>query len=454
MTHRDIKGYYKILGISPNAPFSAIKAAYRKLALELHPDKNIGKDTTAQFQALQQAYDVLSDQKKREQYDAESSIPVTATSPEGDTPQTLDPIVCSVCKNVTAQPRFRVFYYVISYVLGATKDLYHGIYCSNCEIKVALKSTMITLLMGWWSFPGFFWTLHSLFHNLSGGLFYEQNARLQGYQAWYFTVNGRFSLGRACAIEGLRLTENGLRNAKQFGFIRASYRKTADELNALKNTLESFIGSLPTGTEIVHLKPTDGFLCKRLLYQAILLLTVAGVLSEEVYRHDQNEKKIERLRLERQGIERVEAEAIAAREREALKRLEQPLPQTGVFRMANQRSYNKDNAPPLLIENAPYDHTLMKLIRISDGAEVMSIFVRASESVEVYVPVGIYKAKLASGQTWYGDAVRFGPSTKYAALEGIIEFKIEGTQLMGHSLTLTRIAQGNLREHPLRASDF
>ena len=67
MNHRDIKGYYKLLGVSPNAPFSAIKAAYRKRALELHPDKNLGKDTTAQFQTLQQAYDLLSDQKKREQ---------------------------------------------------------------------------------------------------------------------------------------------------------------------------------------------------------------------------------------------------------------------------------------------------------------------------------------------------------------------------------------------------
>ncbi|MEQ1845921.1 MAG: hypothetical protein ABL983_10155, partial [Nitrospira sp.] len=117
-------------------------------------------------------------------------------------------------------------------------------------------------------------------------------------------------------------------------------------------------------------------------------------------------------------------------------------------------SYAKDDAPPLLIENVPFDHTLVKLIRTSNGAEVMSIFVRAGESVEVYVPVGTYKAKMASGQTWYGDAIRFGPSTKYAELEGIFEFKIEGLQLLGHRLTLTRVTHGNLREHSLNASDF
>ncbi len=454
MSHRDIKGYYKLLGISPDAPSSTIKAAYRKRALELHPDKNPGENTTAQFQALQQAYDVLSDRKQREQYDAESSIPVTESRSEEDAPKTLDPIVCSVCKSVTAQPRFRVFYYVISYFLGATKNLYHGIYCSKCETRVALKSTLITLLMGWWSLPGFFWTLHSLFHNLSGGLFYEQNVRMQGYQAWHFARNGRLSLGRACAIEGLRLIVKGLRFANIFGPIMTAQRKTVDELKALKSALESLLASLPAGTEIVHLKPTDGFLCKRFLYQAILLLAVAGVLSEEVYRHDQNEKKIERARLERAGIERASASAIAAREAEALKRLEQPLPKTGIFRVANQRSYAKNDAPPLRIENAPYDHTLIKLTRISTGDEVMSIFVRAGESVEVYVPVGTYKAKLASGQTWYGDAVRFGPSTKYAELEGTFEFKQEGLQLLGHRLALTRITQGNLKEHSLNASDF
>ncbi|MCG3769877.1 MAG: Chaperone protein DnaJ 2 [Nitrosomonadaceae bacterium] len=454
MSHRDIKGYYTLLGVSPDAPSSTIKSAYRKRALELHPDKNPGKNTTAPFQALQQAYDVLSDQKQREQYDAESSSPVTQTRSKEDTPKPLDPIVCSACKSVTAQPRFRVFYYVISYLLGATKNIYHGIYCSKCETKVALKSTLITLLVGWWSFPGFVWTLHSLVHNLSGGLFYEQNARLQGHQAWYFAANGKFSLGRACAIEGLRLIEKGLRCANIFGLGRTAQRKTADELKALRGALESLLGSLPANTEAVHLKPTDGFLCKRFLYQAILLLAVAGILSEEVYRHDQHEKKIERARLEREGIDRANAAAIAARETEALKRLEQPLPKTGVFRVVNGRSYAKNDAPPLLIENVPFDHALIKLIRTSNGAEVMRIFVRAGESVEVYVPVGTYKAKLAYGQTWYGDAVRFGPSTKYAELDGTFEFKIEGLQLQGHRLTLTRVTHGNLREHSLNASDF
>jgi molecular chaperone DnaJ len=58
--------YYEILGVKRNASADEIKKAYRKLASKNHPDK--GGDTAA-FQAIQRAYDVLSDDDKRHQYD-------------------------------------------------------------------------------------------------------------------------------------------------------------------------------------------------------------------------------------------------------------------------------------------------------------------------------------------------------------------------------------------------
>jgi hypothetical protein len=65
----------------------------------------------------------------------------------------------------------------------------------------------------------------------------------------------------------------------------------------------------------------------------------------------------------------------------------------------------------------------------------MSIFIRAGQTVEVAVPFGSYKVKIASGQTWYGDAVRFGPNTSYAILDAVFDFTKEGSQLLGHQLT-------------------
>lgn len=53
------KDPYKILGVSPNADKYEIKSAYRKLAMEFHPDKNPDKDTTKIFQEIQAAYEML-----------------------------------------------------------------------------------------------------------------------------------------------------------------------------------------------------------------------------------------------------------------------------------------------------------------------------------------------------------------------------------------------------------
>ncbi len=64
------KDYYKILGVSKDADKAAIKKAYRKLAAKYHPDKNPGdKAAEEQFKAVNEAYQVLSDDEKRKKYE-------------------------------------------------------------------------------------------------------------------------------------------------------------------------------------------------------------------------------------------------------------------------------------------------------------------------------------------------------------------------------------------------
>jgi len=65
-TQRD---YYEILGISKDATETEIKKAYRKLAMKYHPDKNKEDDAEGKFKEISEAYAVLSDEEKREQYD-------------------------------------------------------------------------------------------------------------------------------------------------------------------------------------------------------------------------------------------------------------------------------------------------------------------------------------------------------------------------------------------------
>jgi len=63
------KNYYEILGVQKNASKDVIKDAYRKLALQYHPDRNKSPGAEEKFKEISEAYAVLSDDEKRKQYD-------------------------------------------------------------------------------------------------------------------------------------------------------------------------------------------------------------------------------------------------------------------------------------------------------------------------------------------------------------------------------------------------
>jgi len=64
----DKPDYYDLLGVSRQASANDIKRAYRKKALEYHPDRNKSADAETKFKQINQAYEVLSDAKKRDAY--------------------------------------------------------------------------------------------------------------------------------------------------------------------------------------------------------------------------------------------------------------------------------------------------------------------------------------------------------------------------------------------------
>ena len=64
------RDYYEVLGVGKNATADEIKKAYRKKAVQYHPDKNPGdKEAEEKFKEAAEAYDVLSDEQKRQRYD-------------------------------------------------------------------------------------------------------------------------------------------------------------------------------------------------------------------------------------------------------------------------------------------------------------------------------------------------------------------------------------------------
>lgn len=59
---------YNILGVSPNATSDEIKKAYRALAMRHHPDRSAHEGAAARFNAIKTAYELLSDPKRRAEY--------------------------------------------------------------------------------------------------------------------------------------------------------------------------------------------------------------------------------------------------------------------------------------------------------------------------------------------------------------------------------------------------
>jgi len=92
-----IKDYYKVLGVHPAATPEKIKASYRKLVLQYHPDKTFGdKSAEAKFKEVQEAYEVLSNKFRKINYDyaynqQKQSITTAAKAPAANGKQPLTP---------------------------------------------------------------------------------------------------------------------------------------------------------------------------------------------------------------------------------------------------------------------------------------------------------------------------------------------------------------------------
>ncbi len=99
-------------------------------------------------------------------------------------------------------------------------------------------------------------------------------------------------------------------------------------------------------------------------------------------------------------------------------------------------------------------HYWVKLVDATTMAPAIAMFVRSGSTAEAKVPVGTYVIKYASGQKWYGTTYLFGPDTAYGKADQTMRFWVEGNVVHGHSMTLYKVRNGNLRTETIPASEF
>lgn len=161
------KDYYEVLGVSRTASQQEIKTAYRKLAMKYHPDRNPdNKEAENKFKEAAQAYEVLSDEKKRKNYDQFGHAGVEGMGAGGAHDMNMEDIFeqfgdifgsifgsgGSRKKRTAAGPtakRGHDLYKDISIslkeaFLGTKKEIsyYHFVTCTDCQGKGAQKGTL------------------------------------------------------------------------------------------------------------------------------------------------------------------------------------------------------------------------------------------------------------------------------------------------------------------------
>lgn len=150
------------------------------------------------FQELTQAYETLYDPEARNAYDA---LRYTTRIEASGASQPSEPISCSRCGKITAQPRSTVFTYVVSIIFVTFRNPIQGIFCSSCARKAALKASLISAVAGWWGFPwGPIYTIGSIIKNTMGGACSRPvNEGLQWFNTLAFLSQGRPAIAYALA---------------------------------------------------------------------------------------------------------------------------------------------------------------------------------------------------------------------------------------------------------------
>jgi molecular chaperone DnaJ len=106
------KNYYNILGISPTASSQEVKKAFRKLALQYHPDKNISgnRQAAAKFSEIQEAYHILADPRKRAEYNYSRyrEMPNRSNRQPVTSPEELLALSIQLAKETAAADPYRI----------------------------------------------------------------------------------------------------------------------------------------------------------------------------------------------------------------------------------------------------------------------------------------------------------------------------------------------------------
>ncbi len=96
----------------------------------------------------------------------------------------------------------------------------------------------------------------------------------------------------------------------------------------------------------------------------------------------------------------------------------------------------------------------IKIVNQSTDEEELVVYINGGKSFLTEIPLGNYSMRYATGTTWYGENLLFGPQTTFAKANKNFIFKREGNQILGYTIELIPQVGGNLRTSKITRSQF
>jgi hypothetical protein len=444
MTGPDPKGYYACLGVTPSASIAEIKAAYRRLAKECHPDKNTNAGSKWRFQGLQEAYQTLGDPEGRSAYDRLQYQQRKQT--ERNT--VLQPLRCCRCTKITAQPRAIVFRYVVSFLVMTARNPIQGIYCATCARKDARKASATSILAGWWGFPwGPIFTITETIRNSLGGTYSkEAEEQLQWYNALAFASQGNYSISYALARK-LRFAgdeEISLRSLELMQWLHSA--GVSSTTPPLKNPWRPHFSTILGHTAAVCALP---------------VILTAALFHKEI---DRSVRPTVTYRTASAGISTAGPNAtqasltpntVSSRQEKATC---PNVPPNGALLKANDDFVFSNRGHSLAIHNGSGGNAIVKVRNTATGTVTVSFFVQSNSAAEIKsLPDGTYRVQYATGGELAPNCTSFTNivSPKQMPDESLVT-EYRGTQIVRKQLsyTLYTVPSGNVRPQSLSTLAF
>jgi hypothetical protein len=128
------------------------------------------------------------------------------------------------------------------------------------------------------------------------------------------------------------------------------------------------------------------------------------------------------------------------------------------------RSRGRNAIAPFSIESEAGTNYLIKLVNVANDKDQILIYVKGGETYSTKVPLGSYRIRAASGQTWYGREDLFGPETQFFRLRSkkgssleeapVFRFTQQGNKITGTKLSFKKVFDGNMDQEKISRNEF